>query len=604
MVDLYAALVEKFGEPKGPRIPRTDADRKVKVTPEFLRIQRLPWRDWAVAPDLEAGRVAVSNALKTPIGQQQLRPVQAAALREIHNLRGGFLPIRVGGGKTLISLLVAHALILDAKRPVLFVPAALREKTKIEARRLAFHWQVSLGVRVFSYEQLSRAKPGWLDTCCDGLPPDLVIADECHKLKNTSAGCTKAMRAFMRKHTPDKGEAHVPFVAMSGSITARGLRDYRHILVWCLGEHAPVPRDAFEAMIWGLALDEKVDPEQRADPGPLETLLEGSLLDPDFGAKDALQRARIAYGLRLVHSYGVITTAEDIPQVGLTLSAVHVDAPPKIREAIQSMRETWCSPIDEWPFESTIEMWQHANEMAGGGFCHVWDPRPPRPWLERRKAWAKFCREALQEYKSLHTPMHVVQAIHAGRIDDGGVYAEWQQIKPTFEPNTVPVPIDDTTLQVAADWLKKHHSEGLVWVSHRYTGRRLQEMTGVPYFHAKAENDRGELVDLCKTSAIVSVHSCREGRNLQRWNANLVLVPPTVGSWWEQMLGRTHRDGQEADDVTCEVPLMIREQYEALAQAIRDAEYTQHTTKMPQKLVYADKDLPDLNEAIKSGQLL
>lgn len=601
--DLYAVLVEKFGEPKGPRVPRPGEDRKVKVTPEFLRIQKLPTRDWMKAEDLAAGTELLSRALRTELGQQSLRPVQAAALREIHNLRGGFLPIRVGGGKTLISLLTS--VVLGAQRPVLFVPASLREKTKIEARKLALHWQIALGIRIFSYEQLSRAKPGWLDTCCDGLPPDCIIADECHKLKSTGAGCTKAMRAFMRRHTRDKGEAHVPFIAMSGSITARGIRDYRHLLVWCLGEHAPVPRDAFEALVWGLAIDEKVEPDQRADPGPLETLLTDALrLDADLEGKDALERARIAYGLRLVHSYGVITTKEDIPKVGLTLSAVHVDAPPKIREAVELMRNTWCSPIDEWPFESTIELWQHANEMAGGGFCHVWDPRPPRPWLEARKAWAAYCREALSDHKNLYTPMHVVSAIERGQLDDGGVLEAWRKVKPSFEPNTVPVTIDDTTLEFACDWLKSNHNTGLVWVSHRYTGRRLSEMSGIPYYHAKAENDRGELVDLCKTSAIVSVHSCREGRNLQRWNANLVLVPPTVGSWWEQLLGRTHRDGQEADEVTCEIPLMIREQYEALAQAIRDAEYTQHTTKMPQKLVYAVKSLPDLNEAIRSGELL
>lgn len=601
MPDMYEALVEKFGEPKGPRPPRAMEDRKVRVTPEFLRIQALPARDWMAAADLETGTELLTRALRTEIGTQSLRPVQAAALREIHNLRGGFLPIRVGGGKTLISLLTA--VVLGAQRPVLFVPASLLEKTKIEARRLAYHWQVSLGIRIFSYEKLSRAQPGWLETLCDGLPPDCIIVDECHKLKSTAAACTKAMRAFMRKSR--KGEAHIPFVAMSGSITARGLRDYRHILVWCLGEHAPVPRDAMEAVIWGLALDEKIDPDQRADPGPLETLLTDSLrLDADLEGKDALTRARVAYGLRLVHSYGVITTKEDIPQVGLTIKAVHVDAPQKIKDAIEVMRNTWCSPIDEWPFESTIQMWQHANEMAGGGFCHVWDPRPPRPWLERRKDWAKFCRQALTDHKNLYSPLHVISAITRGELEDDGVYQAWVDIRSSFEPNTVAVPIDDTTLEYVADWLKTSNGVGLVWVSHRYTGRRLSEMSGIPYFHAKAEDDRGELIDLCKTSAIVSVHSCREGRNLQRWNRNLVLVPPTVGSWWEQLLGRTHRDGQEADEVTCEIPLMIREQYEALQQAIADSNYTQQTTKMPQKLVYADKDLPDLGEALRSGFLL
>jgi hypothetical protein len=199
----------------------------------------------------------------------------------------------------------------------------------------------------------------------------------------------------------------------------------------------------------------------------------------------------------------------------------------------------------------------------------------------------------------------VVAAIQSKQVDDGGLYSEWKAIEPTFEPNSVPVGIDDTTLNYAAKWLEEHPDTGLVWVSHKYSGRRLSELSGVPYFGASAMDARsGKLVEEHNASAIVSIASCREGRNLQRWNANLVLVPPTVGSWWEQLLGRTHRDGQEADEVTCEIPLMLREQYEALAQAIQDAEYTQLTTGMPQKLVYATKDIHDLREAIESGFLL
>jgi len=594
--DHFDALIEKFGEPKDPRIPRTMEDRSVRVSPEFLRIQGLPKRQWAEAHELGHLMALLTEGLKTPGGMQSLRPVQAAALREAHDLRGALLPIRVGGGKTLVSLLAP--LVLGAKRPVLFVPAALRAKTRIEARKLALHWRIPAGIRVFSYEILSRAAPGWLDTCCAGQPPDLIVADEVHKLKSQDAGCTRAVRAFMRKHkhgTP----THVPFVGMSGSITARGLKDYRHILVWCLGEHAPVPRDAYEGLLWGLALDEKVAPEQRADPGPLEQLVPGETFEGD-----ALSRARQAFGSRLVSSPGVVTTKEDIPQTGLTITATHMDAPPKIREAIEWMRQSWCTP-DDHPFESAIQLWQHANEMAGGGFYYVWDPRPPSEWLEARKAWSKFVRGILAHSQSLHTPLHVVSAIHSKQVDDGGLYAEWKAIEPTFEPNSVPVGIDDTTLNYAAKWLEEHPDTGLVWVSHKYSGRRLSELSGVPYFGASAMDVRsGKLVEEHNGSAIVSIASCREGRNLQRWNANLVLVPPTVGSWWEQLLGRTHRDGQEADEVTCEIPLMLREQYEALQQAIQDAEYTQLTTGMPQKLVYATKDIPDLREAIESGFLL
>ena len=43
------------------------------------------------------------------------------------------------------------------------------------------------------------------------------------------------------------------------------------------------------------------------------------------------------------------------------------------------------------------------------------------------------------------------------------------------------------------------------------------------------------------------------GKNLQQFARNLVANPPSDGATWEQLIGRTHRQGQEADEVTVEV---------------------------------------------------
>ena len=82
-----------------------------------------------LSPDEEAEQIdLLTNHLRTPGGTMRLRPVQAQALYEMHDYGGLFGPIRVSGGKTLITLLAA--LVLEAQRPMLIVPAALIEKTR------------------------------------------------------------------------------------------------------------------------------------------------------------------------------------------------------------------------------------------------------------------------------------------------------------------------------------------------------------------------------------------------------------------------------------------------------------------------------------------
>jgi hypothetical protein len=133
-----------------------------------------------------------------------------------------------------------------------------------------------------------------------------------------------------------------------------------------------------------------------------------------------------------------------------------------------------------------------------------------------------------------------------------------------YKPNPKPRWLDEEipALDYAAQWLKTH-PRGLVWVTHVFFGRKLEELTGVPLFGAgQGENGRPMIEDYAgRGPAIVTVGANAEGRNLQYgWSDNLVLTPPSTGREWEQLLGRTHREGQTAKVVTAEV-LLIGEPY-------------------------------------------
>jgi hypothetical protein len=95
----------------------------VQSSAELTRIAGLPRRRWS--PEQTTTNVgALTTALRTPKGRQELLPLQAIALAELAQWRGVFAPIPVGGGKTLLSLL-ASRMLPGVERPLLLLPAHL-----------------------------------------------------------------------------------------------------------------------------------------------------------------------------------------------------------------------------------------------------------------------------------------------------------------------------------------------------------------------------------------------------------------------------------------------------------------------------------------------
>ena len=534
------------------------------------RVQALPRRDWRDYPIQELISL-LTDALKTPAGTQTLRELQAVALLELHDFGGLFAPIQVGGGKTLTSLLAP--VVVGAKRPALIVPASLRDKTRREAREYARHWHLP-PVNIQSYQTLSRTSgEEWLRKKA----PDLLILDECHYAKNTRAAVTRKITRYLRQNP------HTRVVAMSGTAMYRSLMDCWHILHWTLRDNAPVPSDWREAMAWCQALDSKVPDETRLAPGPLL----------DLGEHDThgtpVEQARQAFGDRLYSTPGVVLAQGGRPENGLEITGTVLDLP-DLEPHFHTLREDWETP-DGHPFEDAMTLWRHARELVCG-FYYVWDPRPPRSWLEARKAHSAFVREVLANSRSLDSPLQVVQAIERGKIDDGGLYRVWTSVKPTFRPNSVANWEDTTTLEYAAEWLERE--QGICWVEHRAFGQALAEYTGIPHFQEKGLDPKTRtLIDSRKGPAIAQAKPCSTGFNLQHnHHKNLIVSCEPTGKQAEQLIGRTHREGQPEDTVYVEYVLGCKEQFAGLNQSIRDARFASLSAPCEQKLAYATLDLP------------
>jgi hypothetical protein len=577
---VLAAVAEAtHGARRGTALGRLRESEGVRHTPELDRILMIPRRA-PLTPDEEEERIdLLTNHLRTPGGTMRLRPVQAQALTEAHDYQGLFGPIRVSGGKTLISLLAP--IVFEAKAPMLIVPAALIEKTRTEARKLAQHWQLPTFLHIVSYQALGRVSGADTLERCN---PDLIICDEVHKLKNKRAAVTKRVSRFMHDHPS------TCFIALTGTISKRSLHDFAHLLSWSLRLRTPLPRHYNELEAWALALDE----QPNAIVPPLHP---GAILklatEEDTGGPT--QRARTAVRRRINDTPGVVAASGEGCNVSLRVQGHVVHTAETTSQAFATLRNRWETP-DGWPLSDGFAIWRHARELALG-FYYKWLPRPPEDWLEARKTWSAFCRKVLKNnQRRLDSEMQVAQACkeHPEWYGDQE-YNAWVAIRDSFKPNTVAVPFDDSVLSYCQRWAG---NGGLIWCEHIDFAERLSSSTRLPYFAGGGldAHSGASIEDFEGKCAILSIEANREGRNLQRFSRNLVVSPPQQGDRWQQLLARTHRDGQEADEVICDVVVSCVEHVEALRIAASDAQYQEDITGDRQKLLLADVVVPDTTD--------
>ncbi len=552
----------------------------IRHTAELARIKALPRRD-VNADQVFTERLIeeLTEALKTPAGMMRLRAIQAHALHDIGTHGGGFFPIGVGEGKTLISLMAAW--LLDSVRSILLLPAGLIEKTVRDRDRLLPHWMIPHSLRLFSYEMLGRVQAAdELETWA----PDLIICDEVQRLKNPDAAVTRRVDRYMASHPSTR------FVALSGTIMDRSLLEFGHILRWCLkGDASPIPKEDHEYTEWALAIDEKVESDRRYKAGALLSLIDGL---KDDGAVD-ITRARRAFQRRLVETPGVVATTGDGESVKCAIHVRAITYPMRpITDAhLHRLRSEMKTPDEDWDVEP-VDVWRHARELALG-FHQVWDPRPPDEWCEARSAWFSYVRRVLSRTDTLDSPQHVEFAILSGEIRGEGaeLLAAWRAIEPTFIPNPVPVWHDDSALKVAAKWVSKKGPAGIVWTEHLPFAERLAEVTGASYFGAKGLDAAGTFIEDAPAgeTIIASIDANREGLNLQwKWSRNLFVSPEESPSRWQQSIARTHRPGQAADEVTVDIFLGCLEHVRAWRGALAGAAAVHQTTGAQQKLLLAD----------------
>ena len=517
---------------------------------ELERIQALPRKDGV---DLYwPPNVFRPEAIMT------LWPEQIEALSNALHCSGLFAPIAVGGGKTLICALLPTVL---GRRAVILTKASLVREARKLTEEYARHFYVRADVQWLSYGVLSSSKSSEL---LEQLAPELIVADECHMLRNKDAARTKRFLRYMRAH-PD-----TLFCGLSGTVTKRSLRDYAHLCGLALRDQSPVPLRWPQVQEWSEALDVPAAGMPVRPAGALATLC-----DPGEDVRDGFRR-------RLTESYGVVASAENRVGAELTIRMIATPKSQKIDKQIARLDALWERPDGE-VITDAVEYARVKRQIKQGGYYYWQWPngKPDRAWLDARRAYHSEVRSVLRHRArpGLDSPILLAKAHDTGKIRLDSRDAWLHESARIRQPPSAWTWIDHALVDHAAQWALR--APGVVWCDVVAVASEISRRAGVPLY-GPGDGER-ILAETGRRSIVATIGSHGTGRNLQMFHRALVVAGLPTGSTWEQLLGRHHRAGQ-TEDVVFEVYDTFAEDLEA---ARADADYIESTLGNQQRLTIA-----------------
>jgi hypothetical protein len=312
---------------------------------------------------------------------------------------------------------------------------------------------------------------------------------------------------------------------------------------------------------------------------------------------------RSGFRRRLVETPGVVATEEGALGTSLVIHALKPLVPTLVTDALVKLRTRWEIAGEE--LTNALDVSRVGRQLSSGFFYKwVWpmeirpDGSPDVEWLTARAAWHKEIREIIKlSRKGLDSPFLVTKAVLDGKYRSEA-YAEWHAVKERYAayPNGLPpresVWISEFLVDYTISWIEKHATKTepvIIWCGWTELAEKVAAKGGYPHFGGGANASRDiALVNAKKTPVIVaSIKAHGTGKNLQAFCQNLILNLPSGGADVEQLLARTHRPGQEADEVSAYVLLHTLEMEDALRTALEDATRTESTTGQKQKLNYA-----------------
>jgi hypothetical protein len=563
--------------------------------PESVRITRLPVVDYGGAEWTEPLRRSGST--------RRLRPLQSQMLEAVKQVGGGLFSVGCGHGKSLSALLSGK--VIGAKLVIVFAPASTISTLQYTLLEWRLHFDMDPLPQIMSIESLSQPKStNFLEIALRGYDEDdvLIVVDECHTCKDTDSSRTKRILRFAAAHP------QVHWVFLSGTITAKSIKDFAHLSALALRIWSPLPLDAHEVEAWAACIDVGGTPSSSdwisvkplwdwAYPGaPMESYVGGARQDM---IRDAFQK-------RLSSAPGVVCSTEGAVRATLIIHGLNVAVPEKIRDMLEGVEKSGEDPQGD-PIPDDSAMWRVERQLSQG-YYYIWDwpkdsqgkPIIDEPWQMSKRDWGRHVRyEGKYRSRAGYDSPFLIAAQIKREADRGAnfpihrAWRAWETQKDKDPPPTIPVWVDMFLIDHALSWAAKQREPVILWYDSKAVEDALRSR-GLPVFGAGDEPPRKAVT--CGMS--IQAHGI--GKNLQHWRNQLIISLPSGGKTCEQLLARTHRprpDGEEVDSVEASIYQHTAAFRDALRKARAAARYIQYVTRNQQKLLYANYEGIDISDS-------
>ena len=444
-------------------------------------------------------------------------------------------------------------------------------------------------------------------------------------------------------------ECRPKLVALSGTITAKSLMDYHHLIRRCLGEGSPVPLSVQLATEWAAVIDSDAGASD-AQTGPIRPLIGWAQTNfPREPLAEGRAGFRRAFRLRLTSAPGVVSTGDN--EIGTSLLVSN--RPPfsvnsssqeaekllpfaggaLLHKLLSQVENEWVTPNGD-ELEHAIHAFKWLYELSSGFYNELVWPTPEQLSLRRRITReeateqlerAKFHLVAEQHYhkklrgwisdfstEGLDTPMLVGGGI--AREDkrilgtrEGREMAEaWRAAKACVfddmpERDSRAIRVCSYKIDAMVRWAQELPAGkgAIVWVYHQEMGEWAHEAlvaAGVDALHCPAGAQYDRLLarpvenGVSNKVVVASMSAHGTGKNLQCFQHTYFLQWPRSATMAEQTLGRNHRSGQEAEELEMVLNLSLRFDELVFAACAEDALYIHSTTGNRQKLIYCSYD--------------
>lgn len=513
------------------------------------------------------------------------------------------------------------------------------------AQRLSLARSGKKGLYILPYSYLSVK-----DTTdmLEAIAPEIIIADEVQYLANRNSARTKRLFNYINHNKDVEG------VALSGTITSKTIQDYHHLSTWCCKDKNFLPNSVTLAHEWAAIIDAQASagglyevPQYSA--GALRPLLQWARNNfPKESFDETIPGFRKAFKFRMRTSPCVVSSGD--AAIGTSLIIENRPVPDfkkvegwdKLEKHINDIEELWLTPNGD-EIEHAIHTWKWLYELASGFYNELTWPTPEtlanrrgisaeaaEDLLERAKRhheagqdYARTLRAWLDEKSSprLDTPLLVAQSMsqHGPRDVGYELYSQWQRMhsldfegRPERDSRAVRVcPFKINHAVAYARDLADSGKGGIFWVYHQEVGAWLRDAmveAGLEdhILHCPAgDMHNKEILDPENRDKLVvaSMTAHGTGKNLQHFQHQMFVQWPRQAVAAEQTIGRTHRSGQVADELTVMTCNTLEFDHLNFAACINDALYIHQTTGNRQKLIYSSYS-PTMPKIFPSAALL